>query len=55
MAGFAALAGPPIAGALVHTYGGYTQAIVFTGVVIMVGALLFAAARYDFAKDRLVA
>ncbi|KFY42847.1 hypothetical protein V495_04309 [Pseudogymnoascus sp. VKM F-4514 (FW-929)] len=35
---FAALAGPPINGALVSKYGGFTEASIFSGVMITVGA-----------------
>jgi MFS family permease len=35
---FAALAGPPINGTLVTNYGGFDQAQIFSGVVILVGA-----------------
>lgn len=53
--GFAGLAGTPISGALINTYGGFKQAIVFSGVVMMVGAVTISGARYFFAKDKLIA
>lgn len=36
IAGFAALAGTPITGALINSYDSYTPAIVFSASVIMV-------------------
>jgi MFS family permease len=53
--GFAGLAGTPITGALIESYQGYTQGIVFSGSVMMVGAVMFTFARYAYAKDKLIA
>jgi len=53
--GFAGLAGTPITGALINTYHGYTEGIIFSASVIMAGAVIFTCARYAYAKDRLVA
>jgi hypothetical protein len=52
--GFGALGGTPITGALIDTYGGYSQGIIFSGAVLMAGAVLFTAARFAFSKDKLV-
>jgi MFS family permease len=49
---FSALTGSPIAGALVERYGGYTQAIIFSGVCSMAGFVFLLAARFSFAKGR---
>lgn len=53
--GFAGLAGTPIAGALISRFRGYTQAIVFSGSVMMAGAVIFTFARYAYAKDKIIA
>ncbi|QIX01355.1 hypothetical protein AMS68_006872 [Peltaster fructicola] len=53
--GFAGLAGTPIAGALIAREGGYTHAIIFSGVVSLAGAVVLTGARYAFVKDKLVA
>lgn len=49
--GIAALVGTPITGALISHYGGYEQAMIFSGVVLLVGASLLLFARYAFAKN----
>ncbi|KAB5583464.1 major facilitator superfamily domain-containing protein [Coniochaeta sp. 2T2.1] len=53
--GFAGLAGTPVTGALISGHKGYTQGIVFSGAVMMAGAVVFTFARYAFARDKLVA
>ncbi|KAB5585659.1 major facilitator superfamily domain-containing protein [Coniochaeta sp. 2T2.1] len=53
--GFAGLAGTPVTGALISSHGGYAQGIVFSGAVMMAGAVVFTFARYAFASDTLVA
>ncbi|KAI0121757.1 major facilitator superfamily domain-containing protein [Xylariales sp. AK1849] len=53
--GFAGLAGAPITGALINTYQGYTQGIVFSACATMVGAVIFALARYAYAGKQLIA
>jgi hypothetical protein len=53
--GFAGLAGTPITGALIETYHGYTEGIIFSASVIMAGAILLSCARYAYAKDKLIA
>jgi len=53
--GFAGLAGTPVAGALISDYGDYTQGIVFSGTVMLAGAVIFTFARYVYARDKLVA
>ncbi|KAH8906633.1 MFS general substrate transporter [Coniochaeta sp. PMI_546] len=53
--GFASLAGTPIAGALINTYHGYTQGVIFSGSVMMAGAVIFTFARYAHAKDKVIA
>lgn len=45
--GLAGLTGTPICGALLERYGGYTQAAVFSGVVMLVGAFLVTVARFN--------
>lgn len=40
LASFGALAGPPINGALVDQYGGYEQATIFSGVMVLVAGLI---------------
>lgn len=52
--GFAGLAGTPITGALINTYHGYTQGIIFSASVSMAGAIIFSCARYAYAKDKIV-
>jgi hypothetical protein len=52
--GFAGLAGTPITGALIETYGGYSQGIIFSGAVLMTGAVLLTCARFTFSKDKLI-
>ncbi|KAJ5783765.1 uncharacterized protein N7518_009442 [Penicillium psychrosexuale] len=42
----AGLTGTPICGALLERYGGYTQAAIFSGVVMFFGSVLVAAARF---------
>lgn len=39
LASIAVLVGPPINGHLVHVYGGYLQATIFSGVACLLGAL----------------
>lgn len=51
--GFAGLAGTPIAGALIDH--GYNAAIIFSASSILVGAVIFTAARYTYANDKLIA
>jgi MFS family permease len=53
--GFAGLAGTPITGALIGRYHGYTQGIVFSGSVMMAGAVIFTFARYAYARDKIIA
>lgn len=53
--GFAGLAGTPITGALIDGYGGYARGIVFSGSVMMAGAVIFTFARYAYAKDKVIA
>jgi predicted MFS family arabinose efflux permease len=53
--GFAGLAGTPITGALIDNHDGYTQGIIFSGSVMMAGAVIFTFARYIYAKDKLIA
>ena len=53
--GFAGLIGTPIIGALINTYNGYNQGIVFSAAVTLAGAVIFACAQYVFAKDKLIA
>ena len=53
--GFAGLAGTPITGALINTYHGYAEGIIFSASVMMAGAVIFTCARYAYAKDRVVA
>ncbi|OIW27899.1 MFS general substrate transporter [Coniochaeta ligniaria NRRL 30616] len=53
--GFAGLAGTPITGALISNYNGYSRGIIFSGSVMMAGAVLFTFARYTYAKDKLIA
>lgn len=53
--GFAGLTGTPIVGALVDVRQGYSEGIIFSASVIMAGAVIFAFARYAYAKDKLVA
>ncbi|KAK9858368.1 Major facilitator superfamily domain [Penicillium brevicompactum] len=45
--GLAGLTGTPICGALLERYGSYTQAAVFSGVVMLVGAFLVTVARFN--------
>jgi len=52
--GFAALAGTPVAGALINNHS-YTRGIIFSAAVIMAGAVLITCARYFFAKNRVIA
>jgi MFS family permease len=40
LSAFAVLIGPPINGALIHTYHGFTQVSVFSGVVTLVGGFI---------------
>lgn len=51
--GIAALTGTPITGALISRYGGYDQAIIFSGVCIIGGGFFFAAARFYYAPKKL--
>ncbi|KAK0708324.1 major facilitator superfamily domain-containing protein [Lasiosphaeris hirsuta] len=54
--GLAALAGPPITGALIDVKNNnYSQGIIFSASFMMAGALVFTFARYVFAKDKLIA
>lgn len=46
----ASLVGTPITGALISHYGGYDQAFIFSGVVLIFGAFLLTCARFCFAK-----
>ncbi|KAL7947996.1 MFS general substrate transporter [Trichoderma barbatum] len=52
--GFGGLGGTPITGALIDTYGGYSQGIIFSGAVLLAGAVLFTGARFSYSKDKLV-
>ncbi|KAJ5351327.1 Major facilitator superfamily domain general substrate transporter [Penicillium brevicompactum] len=45
--GLAGLTGTPICGTLLERYGSYTQAAVFSGVVMLVGAFLVTVARFN--------
>lgn len=45
--GLAGLTGTPICGALLERYGEYTQAAVFSGVVMLVGSFLVTVARFN--------
>lgn len=53
--GFAGLAGTPITGALINNYHGYSHGIIFSGTVMMVGAVIFTFARYAYAPNKLIA
>ncbi|KAI9827424.1 MAG: hypothetical protein M1819_006965 [Sarea resinae] len=50
VASIAGLVGTPITGALISHYGGYDQALIFSGVVMIFGASLILRARFSFAK-----
>ncbi|KAM0255601.1 hypothetical protein ACHAQJ_005605 [Trichoderma viride] len=52
--GFAGLAGTPITGALIAKYHDYSQGIIFSGAVLMAGAVLLTCARLSFSKNKLV-
>jgi hypothetical protein len=52
---FAGLVGPPITGALINKYHGYTGGIIFSASVIIAGAVFLTGARYAYAKDKIVA
>ena len=45
VASFAVLAGPPINGALLHHYGGFTQVSIFSGVVCLFGGAVAVACK----------
>lgn len=49
------LTGPPMVGAMVNRYGGYTEAINFSGAVCTASAVLVCAARFFHAGKKLVA
>ncbi|KAF5860653.1 hypothetical protein ETB97_001286 [Aspergillus alliaceus] len=51
----AGLSGTPITGAMIHAYGTYTSAIVFAGVVTLVGAGVLLVSRVWFVGGKLVA
>lgn len=48
----AGLTGPPINGAIIAKYGGFEQAVIFSGVVVLVGALCIFAAELLLRKER---
>ncbi|UKZ60910.1 uncharacterized protein TrAtP1_002180 [Trichoderma atroviride] len=52
--GFGGLAGTPITGALIERYHGYSQGIIFSGAVLMAGAVFLTCARFAFSKDKLI-
>lgn len=52
--GTAALAGTPIAGALITRDGNYSQAILFSAIVMTIGALFFLAARIAQSRKQLI-
>ncbi|KAK1252365.1 hypothetical protein MKX08_003552 [Trichoderma sp. CBMAI-0020] len=52
--GFGGLAGTPITGALIDRYNGYSQGIIFSGAVLMAGAVFLTCARFAFSKDKLI-
>ncbi|KIW19544.1 hypothetical protein PV08_00116 [Exophiala spinifera] len=45
--GVAGLTGTPICGAMIQSYGGYSECAIFSGVVMLFGSLLVAWARLD--------
>ena len=51
--GFAGLAGTPITGALITN--SFRDGIIFSGAVVLAGAMFMTAARWFYAKDKLVA
>ncbi|PCG98839.1 Major facilitator superfamily domain, general substrate transporter [Penicillium occitanis (nom. inval.)] len=53
--GIAGLTGTPITGAMVNSYGNYTAAIIFSGVICSVGSVVLLLARYFFSGTRLIA
>jgi MFS family permease len=50
--GLAALTGAPITGAMISRFGGYNEAMIFSGVVIFAGSILVFGARLVFEKRR---
>jgi hypothetical protein len=52
--GFGGLAGTPITGALIEKYHGYSQGIIFSGAVLMAGAVFLTCARFAFSKDKFI-
>jgi len=50
----ARLAGTPIIGAILTRYGNYTQATVFSGVVVLAGAFSIAMARLLLRREVVV-
>ncbi|KAF3385727.1 Riboflavin transporter MCH5 [Talaromyces pinophilus] len=53
--GIAGLTGTPITGAMVNSYGNYTAAIIFSGVICSVGSVVLLLARYFFSGTKLIA
>ncbi len=53
VSGIAGLTGTPITGALIGNYNSYTQAAVFSGVVVMAGAVLLIMAKIWHEKNDL--
>ncbi|KAH8705640.1 putative MFS monocarboxylate transporter [Talaromyces proteolyticus] len=53
--GIAGLTGTPITGAMINSYGTYTAAIIFSGVVCLGGSALLLVARFIFFGPKLIA